>query len=180
MAKRRAPQNGGSLAGWLFADLSLLLAILFMSADSEKLEIRCEQQKSAAVSEKCEDSVSTPTTGGIKPKPIVVDVQNVLNIDASDVRTLVDRKIEIERSRDPQWRSIFGEGQRIQFGVVLLYGGAKGSLSKEGDVASRRAERHLLSWKGTTLTTYFESGHDFSLPVGTVRLKLFPLIPEQP
>ena len=180
MAKRKSSHAGGSLAGWLFADLSLLLAILFMSADSEKVEIKCEQKGNAPVSEQCKKIASTsiPSTGGVKPKPIVVDVQNISNINAATVRKVVDRKIEIERARDPQWRSIFGEGQRIQFGVVLLYGGAKGASSKLGDISSRKAESHLLTWKGSTPTTYFQSGHDNSLPVDTVRLKLFPLIPK--
>jgi hypothetical protein len=67
-------------------------------------------------------------------------------------------------------------GANPKFGVVIVYGGAKGKSPYVGDRTAEMVVEHLTTWPRIFSFTYFEDGHDQGLEDGYVNLKLFPVL----
>ena len=187
MALRSEKRSTASLAGWLFADLSIVLMILFASTGLSSNDVRCEKQDKLSADSPCKKvpaSTSTSTTiepgpsPGIRPKPIEVTIDGVRNMSPATFQKAIERKIRLLVKSDIKLR----EASEWDFGVILIYGGAKGrKKSSDGDRIAEIAMKKITpdkqpQWKKVRETTFYEPGHDMSLPYGSVKLKLFPII----
>ena len=164
-------KHGGRIGrvGWLFADLSIILMILFAATAVRTTGTDCppgtdEAEGCPTTTTTTTTTIPTPTTtttpgggGGVKPEPLKISLRDVNEMSASRLRETLDKQVQ---STD------LGESV---FGVIIIYGGSRGIDSSEGD-------GDKPAWSGVNPTTSFETGHDNQLPYGDVTLKLFPLI----
>jgi hypothetical protein len=200
MALRSEKRSTASLAGWLFADLSIVLMILFASTGLSSNDVRCEKQEKLSADSPCKKvpaSTSTSTTiepsnGGIRPKPIEVTIDNIGDKDSAIFRKQIEnlnpasfqRQIEEKILQQAKSNTELRSASSWDFGVILIYGGAEGrKKSSDGDeiakiVLKKIAPDKQLQWRKVRDTTFYEPGHDMSLPYGFIKLKLFPIISE--
>ncbi len=174
---RRAGRIGR--AGWLFADLSIILMILFAATTVKSADRDCAGDKLASA--ECEPATTTTTTttststpngepAGFRPEPIKITVRNVDRMSAASLRAAIDRAVMRENLAD------------THFGVIIIYGGSRGIDSSRGDEFADKVQMMLTgesaepAWPRVKPTTYFETGHDNHLSFGDVTLKLFPLL----
>jgi hypothetical protein len=186
MALRSEKRSPASLAGWLFADLSIVLMILFASTGLSSKDVRCEKQDKLAADSPCKKvpaSTSTSTTikpspPGIRPKPIEVTIDGVRDISPAAFQDAIEKEIRLLEKSDIKLK----DASKWDFGVILIYGGAMGrKKSSDGDRIAEIAMKKISpvkqpQWKKVRDTTFYEPGHDMSLPYGSVKLKLFPII----
>ena len=186
MALRSEKRSTASLAGWLFADLSIVLMILFASTGLSSNDVRCEKQDKLSADSPCKKapaSTSTSTTiepdpTGIRPKPIEVTIDDIRNMSAATFQDAIERKIRLLAKSDSELQA----ASNWDFGVILIYGGATGRKnSSDGDEVADIALKKITpdkkpQWGKVRDTTFYEPGHDMSLPYGSVKLKLFPII----
>ena len=160
MTKSIRRQNN-SLAGWLFADLSIVLALVFMSS----------QMRSTPAEMSNESSITTTTTNpnsassGVSVEPITVIFELSSNLNPAQVQA----KLEDALAKQ-------GVPSGMKFGVVLILAGVTDSSSEAQEVAQKKSkeiERSLSTWDRLTLNRWVNgSGFDKSLkdPIMKVRL----------
>lgn len=176
-----------SLAGWLFADLSLVLMILFASVNfistssscksNEDRDRQCDNQGDASNTTSTLLETSTTSTlldggvGGFKPDPVEITLFNVSRMSSTKLQATIDSKLR-EKSE---------LGSAKEFGVVLIFGGSRGEIPSTGsrtanDVKNKLAPVSLPLWKGIRGTTYLRAYHDTSTEPDSVTLVLFPIV----
>lgn len=185
------------MAGWLFADLSLVLAIAFVATSSN--DFVCRDKASGKPLQVCEPpettEVSATTTtaaisdskgnGGVKPDPIEVIVRNGARLSPSSLRARLDEAITEKFRSDPKL-SALGDPSVARFGVIIVRGGDRGSTAdRVGTDNAERAKSKLewpetggdRGWNKALRTTYFDTGHNSMYPLGDLQFKLFPILP---
>lgn len=156
-----------SRAGWLFADLSIVLMILF-AASTVKTSDPCKDKPKVA--KECQVSDSTLPSDGdgsevFKPKPIEIDIRNGSRMSGAGLIELLNKKIDESGIKTSH------------FGVIIIYGGSKGVDNSLGDRNARKAQMKLSSsWTSVRDITFFEIGHTSDLRSNDLRLKLFPYL----
>lgn len=195
MKFRRVTKSSASLAGWIFADLSLLLAIIFASTSIDDTTTTSSTSSSTtttvvkpsstdnvdgadstiapttttATTVSCASDVSTEDCGlsGVRPDPVVLLIENASRMRPSTFRNELTRAV-LERTDLPS---------DPNFGVILIYGGSAGSSDNTvGDRFAAKIQTWLEDWEHVNFTTYYQPGHDRSVSQGSVRLKLFPIL----
>jgi hypothetical protein len=186
MPKKARKRSTSSLAGWLFADLSIVLMILFASTGLTSDDLRCDKDGETVLGADCKaTSSSTSTTiepgvGGVRFQPIIVIIDQVFSRSSASFQ----QKIEKEIDTQAQSRADLSTASTWDYGVIIIYGGAKGrSDSRDGDKSAEIALRKIYPsaksdqiWRRIRPSTFFDGGHDSSVPYGSVKLKLFPII----
>ena len=184
MSRKKSKRSVSSLAGWLFADLSIVLMILFASTGLTSNDLRCEQKGSTANGELCTPpNPSTSTTlesggGGVRFQPIVVTIDKVFSRSINSFQN----QIEIQIRRQASARADLRTASDWDYGVIIIGGGSKDrKTDRDGDRAAKVALSKIAPaenqrWKKIRPSTFFEPGHDKSVPYGSVKLKLFPII----
>lgn len=183
-----------SLAGWLFADLSLVLMILFASVNfistssscksNEDRNRQCDNQGDASNTTSTLLETSTTSTlldggvGGFNPDPVEITLFNVSRMSSTKLQATIDLKL---RENDLKLREKSGLGSAKEFGVVLIFGGSRGKIPSAGsrtanDVKNKLAPVSLPLWKGIRGTTYLRAYHDTSTEPDSVTLVLFPIV----
>jgi hypothetical protein len=185
MALRPEKRSTASLAGWLFADLSIILMILFASSGLTSDDLRCDKQEKLSGNSLCDPPKSTTSTidpgnGGIRPTPIEVTVNGVRDMSPATFQKQIEEKIMLLAKSDSKLQ----EASNWDFGVVLIYGGAQGRKDiGDGDRVAKEARNKLSPnvqnrWSKLSTNAFFEPAHDKGIPYGSVKLKLFPIIPK--
>ena len=184
MPKKARKRSTSSLAGWLFADLSIVLMILFASTGLTSDDLRCDRQGDSVAEADCSrptpstTSTIEPGAGGVRFQPIIVVIDQVFSRSNASFQ----QKIEQEIDAQAQSRTDLSTASSWDYGVILIYGGSKGRSSTEDGDRSAAIARNKIAplnqppWKKIRPSTFFEPGHDKSLPYGSVKLKLFPII----
>ncbi len=169
MVTKKASKTLISRAGWLFADLSLVLMILF-AASAVKTSDPCEgAQKS---SDECRATSTTlPHAGdgsgntGFNSDPLEVIVPNGVGLSAKSLIGRLENAIAKSEIRTSH------------FGVIIIYGGSRGVDNRTGDTNARNTQEKLSSqWEKVRKVTFFETGHTTELGPRDIQLKLFPYI----
>ena len=158
MSTRRRTRSG-SMAGWLFADLTLLLCFVFFDSSVSGMSTKTTISSTTTISK------STTSDQGARPDPIVIRVRATL-LTSSD--ELVSRLT----------KSLGAQPLDQKFLVVIALGGHKPGEQKAGDKLARQVSKKLENSWGQILkgVTYFETGHDSSPgSTGYVLFKLFPI-----
>ena len=184
MSRKKSKRSVSSLAGWLFADLSIVLMILFASTGLTSDDLRCKQQEPSTNGALCtRPNSSTSTTvesggGGVRFQPIIITIDKIFSRSFSSFQGEIEREILAQA----QSRTDLRTASDWDYGVILIYGGAMGrSNTSDGDRSAAIALNKIVPsenqrWKKIRPTTFFEPGHDKSVPYGSVKLKLFPII----
>ena len=185
MALRSEKRSTASLAGWLFADLSIVLMILFASTGLSSKDVRCEKQDKLSANSPCKKVPASTTTSttikpgpGIRPKPIEVTIDDIRDMSPATFQKAIERKIRLLTKSDIKLK----DASDWDFGVVLIYGGARGRKDiGDGDRVAEEALTKISPnvqnrWSKVRATTFFEPAHDKGIPYGSVKLKLFPII----
>lgn len=197
MARLRR-RSTASLAGWLFADLSLVLAIAFLATSGN--DFTCRDPKTGKPLRECPAPVTTipevtTTTvsigdvkgnGGVKPDPIEVVIYRGSNLSRDTLRRKLDEAIS-EQFKLHDDLAILGDASLVRFGVIIVRGGNKGETAgRVGSDNALRAESKLewpkepdkgVGWDKILPTTYFDTGHNTEYPPGALQFKLFPILP---
>jgi len=183
MTRKLRNRSASSLAGWLFADLSIVLMILFASTGLKAEDLRCENQPTSSNNEVCSRPNSSTTTtiepgaGGVRPKPIVVVINNVRARSEASFQSQLELEIANQATSNPELRT----ASDWDYGVILIFGGSKGGSLKDGDRIAKIAQRKIkpgdtTGWRKIRRDTFFKSLHETSLPLGSVKIELFPII----
>jgi hypothetical protein len=152
-------RKNNSLAGWLFADLSIVLALVFMSS-----------QMSSAPADLTTEATTTTTTqvmsnSGVSVKPIELIFEMSSGTDSLRIQA------ELESALAQK-----GISPNIKFGVVLVLAGPSDSSQEAQSSAqerSRQIARALETWDRLT-PRYWVNGNgsdkDITYPKVKVRL----------
>lgn len=170
MAIKRSRSNSGSLAGWLFADLAIVLAIAFL-------------QSSIGAGDPPSDDTSGETTmttivqpqdfgSGVSIEPCVVKFLRVTNLgNDEEIKSNLISEISDQTTCLPD----------DFFGVVLVFAGNADTQNDEGARARADAlcESLFQTWDAMERTsTYCEGFKDDSIDSTFFGLRLFPYIPK--
>ena len=129
MRRKKGYSNSASLAGWLFADLAIVLAIIFIHGSITKGDlppVSDPEQTSTTIAE----DVSTGITAGVSIKPCRINYLLVPDLSA-DYQIKSDLIQQIGKQA-PNCATV------KQFGVVLVYAG--NADTGDGKAAIARAE----------------------------------------
>lgn len=159
-------RQNNSLAGWLFADLSIVLTLIFMSS---RLQFSSSGGGESITTTNTTTTLATP---GIDSTPYGVSVapkEIIVRISDSGDPTQIFKEIEAELRNQ-------GIPENMKFGVVLIYAGpTEKSLDalKEADKRSKKIEESLQSWGRLTDKRWVGGKqHDSSLNYPYVKFKL--------
>ena len=160
---RRGTRQNNSLAGWLFADLSIVLALIFMSS---KLESSVSSSDTATST----TSTTTPISEIELSYGVSVDPQEItVRISDPSDATQIFNEIEAELKRQ-------GVPESMKFGVVLIYAGVTDEsqdAEKKAQDRSEEIEESLESWGRLTDKRWISGGmHDSSVLYPDVKFKL--------
>jgi hypothetical protein len=186
MPKKARKRSTSSLAGWLFADLSIVLMILFASTGLTSDDLRCDKDGETVSGADCKATPSSTSTtiepgfGGVRFQPIIVTIDKVFSRSVASFQEKIQREIAIQAQTKPE----LSTASNWDYGVIIIRGGAKGrSDSRDGDRSAAIALQKISpsskptqNWTRIRQSTFFDSGHDSSVPYGSVKLKLFPII----
>jgi hypothetical protein len=158
------------MAGWLFADLALVLAFVFLDSSA----------KGQAGTNSVNSTTTTTTTSttvinapnGVRPNPIVIQVPVGLSEEA-----LID---EIEARLRPKLRDQ-GLSPDQKFLMVIISGGAQGlpqeRIPSHGTAMAQLVwEKIKVRWERISNTTYDKTLGDGGVPDGFAELELFPVV----
>lgn len=134
---RRGIRQNNSLAGWLFADLSIVLALIFMSS---KLQSSVLIDDTTTTTTTPISEIETSYGVSVDPKEITVRISDPSNA------TQIFNEIEAElKSR--------GVPENMKFGVVLIYAGVTDEsqyAENEARSRSKKIEESLKNWNRLT------------------------------
>ena len=157
---RTGTRQNNSLAGWLFADLSIVLALIFMSS---KLESSVSSSDTATSTTTPISEIESSYGVSVDPQEITVRIS-----DPSDA-TQIFNEIEAELKRQ-------GVPESMKFGVVLIYAGVTDEsqdAEKKAQDRSEEIEESLESWGRLTDKRWISGGmHDSSVLYPDVKFKL--------
>ena len=186
MAGRRGSRrpSAGALAGWLFADLALVLAFVFLDSTTAGLAgsggagtdapaATTTVVTTTSTTSTTTTTVAGPTTtvgggGGARPEPYTVTVKASADEPPGTLIARLERELAgTDAAKEPE------DGVYL---VVIVLGGSRG--------VGRSVGNELSKWVADTLetnwsrvvegTTYFTTGDNNSVAPGSVVLSLFP------
>ena len=171
----------GSMAGWLFADLSIVLTIVFMAsiqATGQDASSTTSTTSTSTTTSTTTSSTTTTTTlpsapdttaalpcNGVVPRPVVVTISNT--------RAISDRQIfqQITTLLDKNYPD-------SNFSMVIIYSGTGGDRSEQASSSAVRSSQDI----GETLRfferfvneQYVESLWNPSIRLNEAKIKIFP------
>ena len=161
-------RNWSALAGWLFADLALILAFVFLDSTAQGTAGR-PTRVSTTTTTIPETTTTIDISTGADPEPIVFEIDATVNTDSETLRQRLEA--EIIASGDPR--------ADLRILVVIIIGGGEGSstdATTEGTNIAANMRDKIRSWpRVISGKTYFQILGEDSLPIGRVRFKLFPI-----
>lgn len=191
----------GSLAGWLFADLALVLAVIMLSswnlseelptvetvpaaeyesllAENKKLEetvliLEAQNEELEAKIEELEAQTGTDTLEGVKLKPITITIK----AQPSDSSKIIIEKIERELV-------LADVDTELLFSFALIFGGTQeGPTEAMREDAKTRAKsigdklrntQTQSGWEKFNREQYVRPFHDIGLGYGFYKIELYP------
>ena len=149
-----------SLAGWLFADLSIVLALVFMSS----------QMRSAPVDLTTDVSTTTTTTEVLNNSGVSVEpIELIFEISSSTDSLRIQAELESALTQK-------GISPTIKFGVVLVLAGPSDSSQEAQSSAqerSRQIARTLETWDRLTPRYWVNgNGSDKGINYPMVKVRL--------
>ena len=184
MTPRSEKRSTASLAGWLFADLSIVLMILFASTGLTSDDLRCEKENNSIAESPCKripTSTISPDkgNGNVRPKPIVMTIERARSMSAATFQRQIEREIQRQEKTDASLKG----ASEWDFGVVIIYGAGRRLSTKDGVRVARDIQKKLspdskLRWKKVRMNTFYETGFTNEVSYGSVKMKLFPIISE--
>ena len=184
MALTSEKRSTASLAGWLFADLSIVLVILFASTGLTSDDLRCEKENNLIAESPCKE-IPPPTStvspdkgnGNVRPKPIVMTIERARSMSAATFQRQIEREIQRQEKSDASLKG----ASEWDFGVVIIYGAGRRLSTKDGVRVARDIQKKLSPdsenrWRKVRMNTFYETGFTNEVSYGSVKLKLFPII----
>ena len=160
MSKQIRRQNN-SLAGWLFADLSIVLALVFMSSQMRSTPADLQNESSITTTTMNPNSASS----GVSVEPITVIFELSSNLSPSQVQA----KLEDALAKK-------GVPTGMKFGVVLILAGVTDSSPEAQEVAQKKSkeiEIALSSWNRLTTNRWVNgSGSDKGIKDPEIKVRL--------
>lgn len=174
MSARGRRFGAGALAGWLFADLALVLAFVFLDSTSvgqDAKGIGAVAATSTTTTVPLNGAGAPGANSGARPQPYKVTIAATTRTSAQTIIGRVER--ELARLENKSARS--GE----IYLVVIANGGSRGVARSIGSELAQAVVAKLEArWnKVVKGTTYFVQGDTTQLPPGSVSLQLFPAQP---
>lgn len=173
----RRAHSPGSLAGWLFADLTLVLAVAFIANTGNAFTTPPSVSTTTTTTTTTSTTTTVPCVDGstVRPDPVEFRLVRGSSLGTASLHARLDDEIAQRLAVDPDLASLAGTNE-LTFGVIILYGGSNGRQNEVGDRAAERAQERLTTWAGILPTTYFETGHDSGASPGTLTFKMFPVL----
>lgn len=169
MPASRSSIGNASLAGWLFADLALILAFVFLDSSASGSEAGAVRVTSTSTSTTVADTgKGNALAQGVRPRPIEIHVKFNMKTPAKELIARVEQSLREQESG--------GERSR-EFLVITAYAGTRGVSRSLGQLVARRVAAILENdWSRVRKgRTYFQLGDAADQPFGTVQFKLFPV-----
>lgn len=170
MAIKRSRSNSGSLAGWLFADLAIVLAIAFLQSSIGSGDAQADDTSGETTT----TTVVQPQDfgSGVSIEPCVVKFLRVTNLsNDEEIKSNLISEISDQTTCLPD----------DFFGVVLVFAGNSDTQNDEGarTRADALCESLFQTWDAMERTsTYCEGFKDDSIDSTFFGLRLFPYIPK--
>ena len=154
-------RQNNSLAGWLFADLSIVLALVFMSSQMRSAPVDLTTDVSAT---------STTTTEVLSDSGVSVEpIELIFEISSSTDSLRIQAELESALTQK-------GISPNIKFGVVLVLAGPSDSSQEAQSSAqerSRQIARTLETWDRLTPRYWVNgNGSDKGINYPMVKVRL--------
>ena len=193
-------KSQGSLAGWLFADLTLVIAVVMLSSwtisqettstatvtlkkynlllsEKNKLEAKLEALKTELVEIKNENEDLKTRLGagekGVKLEPVSIIISASERDSSQSIFDKIDKELGLQDINKTQ-----------QFSFALIFGGTSESQSKEMlEMAKSRAKKigerlqgkdFEDGWSRFSREKYVRAFHETGLPDGYFKIELYP------
>jgi len=164
------------IGGWLYADLLLVLFIGVLSSTPTQAQLK--QMRGAVVAPTAAAMPAAASEQSLSPRSVrfVVPIAKSLSISSS-----VEEQVNFRRRvRASLMRELVSAGfpPNARIGMVLAFGGAKGSSGALGADTARRAQEILQQTLDDELTNRFRSAsfekfHNLNLQPGNVALWVY-------
>lgn len=171
MRRKKSQSNSASLAGWLFADLAIVLAIIFLHGSITEGDVPPVSDPAQTTTTIAED-ISTGVTAGVSIKPCKIEYLLVPDLTADD-----QIKSDLIQEISNQAPNCATE----KFGVVLVFAG--NADTSDGKAATARAESLCnslyRSWDSAInrASTYCQGFKHDGVDSQYFHVTLFPYIP---
>lgn len=164
----RSKRNAAALAGWLFADLALMLSFVFLDSSATG-QGNLEPNGPTTSIVGGTTTTSTPP-GGVDYEPFDVKIPTRLRKTPSKLISEIERAIKKE----------YPKSAANSFQIVLIYVGSKDvGDTRAREIGEEVKQALLKKWtKIVPKKNYFFVGDDEGLTSGTVQMKLFPTLSE--
>ena len=160
MSKQIRRQNN-SLAGWLFADLSIVLALVFMSSQMRSTPDDLPNESSITTTTINQNAASSGVS--VEPIELIFELSSILS------PSQVQAKLEDALAKK-------GVPTGMKFGVVLILAGVTDSSPEAQEVAQKKSkeiERALSAWNRLTTNRWVNgSGSDKGLKDPEIKVRL--------
>jgi hypothetical protein len=170
--RKKNQNNSASLAGWLFADLAIVLAIIFLHGSITVGDVPPVSDPAQTTTTIAED-ISTGITDGVSIKPCKIEYLLVPDLTADDqIKSDLIQLIAIQASNCATVK---------QYGVVLVYAG--NADTGDGKAAKARAvsicDSLYRSWAPVInrASTYCQGFKDDGVDSQYFHVTLFPYNP---
>ena len=172
MANKKSRSNSGSLAGWLFADLAIVLAIAFLQSSIGAGDVPDDDQDAVT-------TTTTPTTA--QPQ----DFGSGVSIEPCEVKFLPVTNLNNDEEIKSKLISKISEQTQCSandfYGVVLIFAG-NADTNNDEDARTRAAalcESLFQTWDAMKRSsTYCEGYKNDGIDSTYFNLTLFPYIPK--
>ena len=178
---RRRYEMPGGLVGWLFADVALVLMIVFSGS---KIIVPTTTTTTTSSSSSSSSSSSTSTTSTLPPATSVPEGGVELEaIETGAMEIGTDPGDGVASRLDERLAELLEAGAISEVpdkvGVVLVYGGARtdGNVNRAKERACQVRDALLREWgRVDEGRVYFKCFHDLNVENGFVAFSLFPIV----
>ena len=187
--RHRRSKMHGSMAGWLFADLSIVLAIVFMTSIQSTDQAASSIATTTTTSSTTSTTTTTTTTTTTAPTTIPSVPDTGVPLACNGV---VPKPVEvlIPRAESQPSMQVFKQIATLldqnypdsNFSMVIIISGTGGDRSEQASKSARKSAQAI----GETLKAfdrfvnekYVEPNYTADLELGEAKIKIFPLVCE--
>lgn len=173
-SNRRRTEISGALVGWLFADIAIVLMVVFAGT---RVVLPGSTTTTSSSTSTTSTTVAIPSTsvspGGVRLEALEIGAVSIGSVTGSGVASRLEQRLAALETSG----ALTAVPEKI--GVILVYAGAAtdGNVARAKERACLVRDALLREWSRIEEgRVYFKCFHDLNLENGFVKFSLFPII----